>query len=126
MKIWHRKQRYAIRRHPNLNRLYRVGVAVVGTLLILAGIALMPVPIPGPAWGALFLGLGALSTEFEWAHRLTSFVIRAIRRSAAISSAAWKRFDAWAHRHVERLTGARLVQTWLDHQHYLQNAYAFA
>ncbi|MBB4135961.1 PGPGW domain-containing protein [Gordonia humi] len=126
IKIWHRKQRYAIRRHRSLDRLYRFGVAVVGTVLILAGLVMIPLPIPGPGWGSFFLGLGVLSTEFAWAHRVTSFVFAFIRRAASTARVYWERFDAAAHRRVERLTGARLVQTWLDHQWWFPAPYAFA
>jgi uncharacterized protein (TIGR02611 family) len=126
IKIWHRKQRYAIRRHRSLDRMYRAGVAVVGTLLIMAGLVMIPLPIPGPGWGSFFLGLGVLSTEFEWAHRVTSFIIKYLRRAGTVATHAWQRIDAAVHRRVERITGARLVQTWLEHQRSLQVPYAFA
>ncbi|MCF8603341.1 PGPGW domain-containing protein [Gordonia sp. HY442] len=126
IKIWHRKQRYTIRRHRKLNMLYRVGVAVVGTVLLLAGLVMIPLPIPGPGWGAFFLGLGALSTEFAWAHRVTSFIFTFLRRVGHLTHSAWNRFDAVVHRRVERITGARLVQTWLDFQWSFQTPYALA
>ncbi|WP_161896026.1 PGPGW domain-containing protein [Gordonia spumicola] len=126
IKIWHRKQRYAIRRHPVLDRMYRVGVAVVGTVLILAGLVMIPLPIPGPGWGSFFLGLGVLSTEFAWAHRVTSFIVAFLRRCGAVARTAWHTVDAAVHRRVERLTGARLVHTWLEHQRQLHGSYAFA
>ena len=126
MKIWHRQRRYAIRRHRNLDRLYRFGVGVVGTLMVLAGMVLIPLPIPGPGWATFFLGLGVLSTEFEWAHRVMAFMLRTLRRAGAYSRAVWTRFDAWAHRHVENITGARLVETWLAHRWTFPSPYAFA
>lgn len=46
----------------------RVGIAVVGGLLVIAGIALLV--LPGPGWLVIFLGLGILATEFVWAERL--------------------------------------------------------
>jgi len=39
-------------------------VAVVGLALV---------PLPGPGWLVVFLGLGLLATEFAWARRLLSF-----------------------------------------------------
>ena len=45
----------------------RVAVAVVGGALVLAGIAMIVLPGPGPL--VIFLGLGVLATEFAWAHR---------------------------------------------------------
>lgn len=74
LKVWHRKKRYAIRQNIHLDRSYKVGVAIVGTLMILAGLVMIPLPTPGFGWVTLFLGLGVLSTEFEWAHRVTHLV----------------------------------------------------
>lgn len=74
LKLWHRKKRFAIRQNKHLDRTYRVGVAVVGAILILLGAVMIPLPTPGFGWVTLFLGLGVLSTEFEWAHRVTHLV----------------------------------------------------
>lgn len=41
--------------------------AVGGTIMVL-GLAL--VPLPGPGWLIVFVGLGILASEFEWAERL--------------------------------------------------------
>ncbi|MFT4086238.1 MAG: TIGR02611 family protein [Gordonia sp. (in: high G+C Gram-positive bacteria)] len=81
LKIWHRKKRYAIRQNPLLDRTYRIAVGVVGTLMVLAGLVMIPLPIPGPGWVTFFLGLGVLSTEFEWAHRVTSFMRRQLHNA---------------------------------------------
>ena len=126
IKIWHRKKRYAIRRHRNLDRAYRFGVAVVGTVLILAGLVMIPLPIPGPGWGSFFLGLGALSTEFAWAHRVTTYIFASLRRASRLAHLWWTRFDAAVHRRVEQLTGVRLVQSWLDYRWSFQTPYAMA
>ena len=126
IKIWHRKQRYTIRRHRKLDMTYRVGVAVVGTVLILAGLVMIPLPIPGPGWGSFFLGLGTLSTEFEWAHRVTSFMFASLRRVGELTRSWWNAFDAAVHRRVERVTGVRFVRTWRDFQWSFQTPYAFA
>lgn len=50
---------------------WRVGVSVVGVVLIVGGIVLLP--LPGPGWLIIFAGLGVLATEFEWAARLLRF-----------------------------------------------------
>jgi uncharacterized protein (TIGR02611 family) len=47
---------------------WRAGVALVGALLVVGGIAL--VPLPGPGWVIVFVGLGVLATEFAWAEHL--------------------------------------------------------
>lgn len=76
LSLWHRKKRFVIRQNKHMDRTYRVGVAVVGTLMILAGIVMVPLPTPGFGWVMIFLGLAVLSTEFEWAHRVTHVVRR--------------------------------------------------
>ena len=43
-------------------------ITVVGTVVILVGIVLLP--LPGPGWVVIFTGLGLLSTEYDWARRL--------------------------------------------------------
>ena len=64
------RDRY-VRGNRTLNALYRIVVGVVGTLVILTGVVLLP--LPGPGWLVIFLGLGILSSEFEWAARLLDF-----------------------------------------------------
>jgi len=43
-------------------------VAVIGTGLILAGIAMLV--LPGPGWLAIFAGVAVLAAEFTWAATL--------------------------------------------------------
>ncbi|OPX09891.1 TIGR02611 family protein [Mycobacterium sp. AT1] len=50
---------------------YRVVVGVVG--LVVLGLGILAIPYPGPGWAIVFLGLGILATEFEWAHRLLHY-----------------------------------------------------
>lgn len=86
LKIWHRRQRYIIRQQPVLNQVYRIAVGVVGTLMMAAGLVMIPLPIPGPGWVTLFLGLAVLSTEFAWAHRVTSFIRRQLHRASVFTA----------------------------------------
>jgi len=58
--------------HPRIERGYRIGVGVVGTVLALVGLVL--VPLPGPGWLVVFAGLALLGTEFVWAHRLSHWL----------------------------------------------------
>ncbi len=60
--------------HRRLELAYRVGVAVGGTVLVLGGLVL--VPLPGPGWLVVFTGLALLGTEFAWAHRVTAWLKR--------------------------------------------------
>ena len=60
-----------LKRNPALALAWRIGVGVLGTLVVLLGLVL--VPFPGPGWLIVFIGLGILATEFAWAERLLDF-----------------------------------------------------
>lgn len=62
-----------------LKKIKRVIVAVVGTTVLLIGIALLV--LPGPAFLVIPLGLGILATEFMWARRLLTKVREKFSRS---------------------------------------------
>ncbi|MGB3485145.1 MAG: TIGR02611 family protein [Mycobacterium sp.] len=51
---------------------YRIAVGVVGGLVLIVGI--IAIPYPGPGWAIVFLGLGILATEFEFARRALVYV----------------------------------------------------
>ena len=70
---WRRR----IRASPRWRPVYRVAVLLVGLVMVLGGLAL--VPLPGPGWLIVFLGLGILATEFSWAERLLGFGRRTLR-----------------------------------------------
>jgi uncharacterized protein (TIGR02611 family) len=70
--------RGAIERRPVLRRAYRVGVGVLGGTIAVGGLLL--VPLPGPGWLLVFLGLAILGTEFAWAKRLAAFTKRKLAR----------------------------------------------
>ena len=62
------------RRNPAMNMTYRIGVGVVGGLVLVAGVLM--IPYPGPGWLVVFAGLAILATEFEWAGRVLKFAKR--------------------------------------------------
>jgi uncharacterized protein (TIGR02611 family) len=64
------KERLAERREEHLrrNRIYRIGFAIVGATVTLAGIAMLVTP--GPAFVVIPIGLAMLALEFAWAERL--------------------------------------------------------
>lgn len=64
--------RRTVRTHPLIGPVYRIIVAVLGLLLIIAGIPM--IPLVGPGWAIIFVGLFLWSTEFIWARRVTQFV----------------------------------------------------
>ena len=47
-----------------------IAVATLGSVLIIAGIVMLV--IPGPGLLSIFIGLGVLATEFQWAKHLKS------------------------------------------------------
>ncbi|WP_344130328.1 TIGR02611 family protein [Saccharopolyspora halophila] len=70
--------RERVRRKPGMNMTYRVVLGAFGTIVLLAGIAM--IPYPGPGWLVVFAGLGILATEFSWAHRVNMFAKRYYHR----------------------------------------------
>ncbi|GAB3603138.1 TIGR02611 family protein [Microbacterium aureliae] len=73
-----RRVRQWISRYPRLEGLYRAAVGVTGGFLTVAGLIL--VPLPGPGWLVVFLGLAVLGTEFGWARRIASWLKRTLDR----------------------------------------------
>jgi uncharacterized protein (TIGR02611 family) len=55
----------------------RVAVAIVGAIVVLAGLAMCV--LPGPGLLTVAAGLAILATEFEWARRLLNRVRRTAR-----------------------------------------------
>ncbi len=50
---------------------YRIVVGVIG--LAVLGVGILAIPYPGPGWAIVFVGLGILATEFDWARRLLAY-----------------------------------------------------
>ena len=65
--------------YPRLRFGYKLLVGLVGVLVVALGLVL--VPLPGPGWLVVFLGVAVLGTEFPAAHRVTEFVRRQLRRA---------------------------------------------
>jgi uncharacterized protein (TIGR02611 family) len=63
--------RARIEEKPTLRRAYRIGVAVLGGLVLAAGVIM--IPYPGPGWLVVFAGLAILASEFHWARRVLQF-----------------------------------------------------
>lgn len=64
-------------RNRALNTTYRTLIAVVGAVIVIGGVAL--IPLPGPGWLIVFAGLAVLATEFAWAGRLLDFARDKVR-----------------------------------------------
>jgi uncharacterized protein (TIGR02611 family) len=55
-----------------------VGIAVLGLVVVIAGIVMLV--LPGPGWVTIFVGFGIWATEFAWAHSVLAFVRRQVAR----------------------------------------------
>jgi uncharacterized protein (TIGR02611 family) len=68
-------EKLARRREHHLTRskAYRIAFMIAAFLVIAIGLAL--VPLPGPGWAIVFVGLGMLALEFEWAENLMQKVL---------------------------------------------------
>ena len=70
-KLQRRRERHLRRGKP-----YRIAFTVLAFAIVAAGLAL--VPLPGPGWAIVFVGLGMLALEFEWAERLMEKVLNRV------------------------------------------------
>ena len=81
-------RRERLRGDPRKDRAYRTVVGLLGALVVLLGLVL--VPLPGPGWLVVFLGLAVLGSEFHWARRLQRFARRHVHRwSLWIAQRSW-------------------------------------
>jgi uncharacterized protein (TIGR02611 family) len=71
---WRRR----LARRRSVNHGYRIGVGIVGGLIVAFGI--VTIPLPGPGWLTVIAGLFVLATEFLWAERLLEFTRRHVQR----------------------------------------------
>jgi uncharacterized protein (TIGR02611 family) len=69
------RRRIAARR--SIDHAYRVGVGIVGGIVVAVG--LVTIPLPGPGWLTVIAGLFILASEFFWAERLLEFTKRHVK-----------------------------------------------
>jgi uncharacterized protein (TIGR02611 family) len=62
--------------YPRLRLFYKTVIGIVGVAVVIAGVIL--IPLPGPGWLVVFLGLAILGTEFPAAHRFNLWVQRKV------------------------------------------------
>ena len=60
-------------RHLQRSKAYRIAFMILAIVVVLTGLAL--VPLPGPGWAIVFIGLGMLALEFKWAENLMEKVL---------------------------------------------------
>ena len=68
------RRRVAARR--SIDHAYRVGVGIIGALVVAVG--LVTIPLPGPGWLTVIAGLFVLASEFTWAERLLEYTKRRV------------------------------------------------
>jgi len=78
--------RARIRQSPHQLRVYRFGVGLVGTLLVVLGCLSGPLPGPGGI-PLVLLGLAVMASEFVWAERLMELFKRQLHRFRSWSRA---------------------------------------
>jgi uncharacterized protein (TIGR02611 family) len=64
-------------RHLQRSKAYRIAFTLLAFLILLGGLAL--VPLPGPGWAIVFVGLGMLALEFKWAERLMEKILNRLQ-----------------------------------------------
>lgn len=64
-------------RHLRRSVPYRVAFGAAGVVVLLVGI--VTIPLPGPGWATVFLGLGMLALEFTWAERLALVLLAGLQ-----------------------------------------------
>lgn len=62
--------------------LRRLAVGAAGSVVVVVGLIL--VPLPGPGWAIVFAGVALLGTEFSWAERLLQAVRRRLAPAATL------------------------------------------
>ena len=53
-------------------------ILIIGSTIVIAGIAMLA--LPGPGWAAIFLGLAVLATEFAFAERVRDWAIGEVKK----------------------------------------------
>jgi uncharacterized protein (TIGR02611 family) len=81
-----RRARAWVERHPRIRFAYRLAVGLLGGTVAIVGLIL--VPLPGPGWLIVFLGIAILGTEFPAAHRVGQWLKRVLAK-------ALSRWKAW-------------------------------
>ena len=66
-----------IRANPTGRMALRIGIGVLGALVVAVGIIL--IPFPGPGWAIVILGLAIWAIEFAWARHLLAFTKRHVQ-----------------------------------------------
>ncbi|WUN34533.1 TIGR02611 family protein [Kitasatospora sp. NBC_00315] len=69
-----------IRRSRPLHLSWQVAVFLVGLAVVVLGVLMLP--LPGPGWVVIFLGMGIWATEFVWAQLALRWTRRRVAEAA--------------------------------------------
>jgi len=64
-------------------------VFMVGTAVIVAGLAMLV--LPGPGWAAIFLGFAILATEFAFADKVRSWMVGQLKKLFGVAQNWWQK-----------------------------------
>ena len=67
-----------IRANPTGRLGLKIGVGILGGIVVIAG--LIMIPFPGPGWAVVILGLAIWAIEFVWAKHLLEFTKKHVLR----------------------------------------------
>jgi uncharacterized protein (TIGR02611 family) len=93
--VWSRalfSTRSRVHRLPAGETVWRVAIALIGLVIVVVGVILLP--LPGPGWLIIFVGIGVWATEFAWASRLLTRARIFVSRWTSWVSALprWRRY----------------------------------
>jgi len=75
---WLRPVRDRVLALPGGRTVWRLLIGLVGGVIVVIGLLL--IPLPGPGWALVFVGVAVWATEFQWANRLLQFGRRVLRQ----------------------------------------------
>lgn len=99
---WLDSLRSRVRRLPGGGTVWAALIGGIGGLIVVIGLLL--IPLPGPGWALVFVGVAVWATEFAWAYRLLQF-----GRRVLASWTAWVKRQSLAVRLLLGLVGLLLL-----------------
>ncbi|MFJ5118860.1 TIGR02611 family protein [Kitasatospora sp. NPDC088548] len=69
-----------VRRSRSLHLSWQVAVFLIGLAVVVIGVIMLP--LPGPGWVVIFLGMGIWATEFVWAQLALRWTRRKVAETA--------------------------------------------
>jgi uncharacterized protein (TIGR02611 family) len=66
-----------LRSNPTSHLTLKIVIGILGAIVVIVGIVL--IPLPGPGWAIVILGLAIWAVEFAWARHLLHFTRRHVQ-----------------------------------------------